>query len=111
MIPNEGGEPFKVPVLRLDECLRDSCVERVDFLKIDVEGFEPDVLKSVDTYLREKRVDAILCEFSQYWLERNESGGAALYKMFESFGFRSSGGPVDTLTKGVETLLLRRVVS
>jgi FkbM family methyltransferase len=39
-----GEEPRKVPVRRLDTLLAQGVIPRADFLKVDVEGFEKDVL-------------------------------------------------------------------
>jgi FkbM family methyltransferase len=42
------GEPREVPVRTLDSLLEKAGIRRVDFLSIDVEGYEPEVLRGTD---------------------------------------------------------------
>src|SRR5215831_21394191 len=73
MVPNSGDRPITVGVRRLDDWLFEHEVDCVHLVKIDVEGFEPNVIKGAAKYISEGRVRAILCEFNGYWLERNGS--------------------------------------
>lgn len=95
MTVNEGGEAVPVPVRRLDECLRESGVDQVDLMKIDVEGFEPNVLKGAGDYLSQGRIRAILCEFNDFWLRKNGSSPDELRKMLTDYGYRMAGNPAD----------------
>ena len=45
-------QPRKVPVRRLDSLLADGAIPKADFLKVDVEGFEKDVLLGARDLLR-----------------------------------------------------------
>jgi len=59
----EVAESFQVNVVRLDDYLEQRKVERVDVLKIDVEGFELPVLRGMSRFLaRTPYHPAILCE-------------------------------------------------
>ena len=70
----------QVPVVRLDDIPR-PCP--VSFLKVDVEGFELEVLRGARQLLAEDR-PAIFGEFSEYWLERRgENLRALLREMHE----------------------------
>lgn len=89
MIPNNGGTPITVPVLKLDDYLREREIECVDLLKIDVEGLEPNVIKGAQQYLKSRRIRAILCEFNEPWLNANGSSSSDLYELLSSFGFKS----------------------
>ena len=51
-----------VPALTLDSFARDHSVERIDLLKIDVEGAEDRVLRGAKTLLKEKRIGAMVVE-------------------------------------------------
>ncbi len=103
MLANAGGRPVTVAVRRLEDCLREASVDRVDLLKIDVEGFEPDVLRGAGDFLAQKKIGAILCEFNPFWLHRNGSSAEKLYDFLLSFGYHSSGGKAD-LSRGEENL-------
>lgn len=92
MVPNAGGSPVPVPVRRLDDYLAEHGVEHVDFMKIDVEGFEPNVLRGAGQYLEQRKIHAILCEFNTHWLTANKSSAQALYQLFIDSGFKSASG-------------------
>jgi FkbM family methyltransferase len=51
-----------VPIVRLDDCLREAKIERVRLLKIDVEGYEGPVILGARSYLRERRIDHLVVE-------------------------------------------------
>lgn len=89
MIPNDGGTPLSVPVYRLDEWLRDQGIERVDMIKMDVEGFEPNVIAGAASYLEQGKVRSIVCEFNRHWLEANGSSAAILYELIVGQGYKS----------------------
>lgn len=64
---HEGaGYPYrdvKVPMRTLDDVLASTGISRIDFLKIDAEGFEPDVLRGLD--LEAIRPSVIVTEASR----------------------------------------------
>jgi FkbM family methyltransferase len=55
-------EEVTVPLLSLDSYCAQRAVQRVDFLKIDTQGFDLEVLKGCEEMLSDKRVGAIFCE-------------------------------------------------
>ena len=54
----------QVPVIQLDDFWKDSINEQIGLLKIDVEGFEADVLDGSSHLLEKNKIDAIIFEFS-----------------------------------------------
>jgi FkbM family methyltransferase len=88
MVPNEGGAPVSVAVLRLDDVLEEQGVGTVDLVKIDVEGHEFRVLSGAERALSNGRIRAVLCEFNPDWLTRSGSSPAALQSLLENHGFR-----------------------
>ena len=54
-------ESIKVPLLRLDDYVKEKEMEKVSFVKIDVEGFEFPVLRGMELILKEYK-PVILCE-------------------------------------------------
>jgi FkbM family methyltransferase len=61
-----GGQvrQTRVPVVTLDDYCRQHTISRIDFLKIDVEGYELHVLRGARRMLEEGRVSAIQFEFT-----------------------------------------------
>lgn len=59
--PTGRGE--RVPMVALDEWVAEQGIRRIDFVKIDVEGFEMDVLRGAEKSLK-RFVPVILCEIS-----------------------------------------------
>lgn len=68
------GSPLRavtVPVVSLDGYTGDRLPGRqIRFIKIDVEGFEPEVLRGMRTLLSTHRVDVVMLEVSVYALSR-----------------------------------------
>ena len=56
-------------------------------IKIDVEGYEPDVLQGMTNILMEGRVQNIFCEFNSWWLERNLTTSQELLDRFLQYGY------------------------
>ncbi len=79
--------PIQVPVIRLDDFgpLRNLTVKLV---KIDVEGYEPNVLRGMSRLIRDRRIENVMCEFNSWWLRRNATTPEQLHDMFLSCGFR-----------------------
>ena len=95
MIANDGGTPINVATQRLDEYLTARGIDHVDLMKIDVEGFEPNVIRGAESYLQSGRIHAILCEFNRLWLEANNSSPDELYEEIARYGFKPEEGRPD----------------
>jgi FkbM family methyltransferase len=76
-----------VPVTTLDRLLGERSIERVDVLKVDVEGHEPRVFAGGEQALRAGVVRDIVCEFNEPWLREAGSSGAALDAFLRGVGF------------------------
>jgi len=107
MVANDGGNPINVATHTLDEFLGDCGIDRIDLMKIDVEGFEPNVLRGAKSYLENGKINAILIEFNRLWLEANNSSPAQLYQDIISYGYELADGRPD-LDANLQTLLFRR---
>lgn len=55
---------FTVPVVTLDQYCKDNGVEKVDLIKIDVEGFEPQVYKGMSKTIKSNKGLTLFLEFS-----------------------------------------------
>jgi len=79
-ISNEGD--LRIPVKRLDEVFPNI---NIDFLKIDVEGYEYNVLKGGESLC--KRCKAVYLECIPEMLEVNSSNEEQLVNLLEEYGF------------------------
>jgi FkbM family methyltransferase len=87
MHPDPNIEPIRVKVWTLDRVLEELGIDRVDLIKIDVEGYEPRVLRGAARALANHRIDAILCEFSDACLKASDTSAEELWQMCNDAGF------------------------
>jgi FkbM family methyltransferase len=87
LVAQAGRSRTDVSIRTLDECLAGLGVEQVDLLKVDVEGWEPQVLAGARRLLERHRIGAVLCEFNSYWLEAAGSNASTLWQMLMDAGF------------------------
>ena len=106
MLGEPGAEGIPVPVRTLDECVETWQVSVIDLLKIDVEGYEPSVLRGAASLLAAGRIRAILCEFNDFWLRRAGSASAKLYGSLIAAGFVDVEGRPRRLDNAVVNRLL-----
>ena len=80
--------PIEIPLIALDqfEPLKD--VPSIKLVKIDVEGYEPDVLDGMEQLIRARKVKNLFCEFNSWWLERNATTSKQLLERFFDFGYQ-----------------------
>lgn len=80
--------PIEVPLIKLDDFAQLEDVPSIRLVKIDVEGYEPDVLSGMEGLIKEKRIENIICEFNSGWLKRNSMTPKQLYERFLDLGFK-----------------------
>lgn len=99
-------EGEQAEVISLDEWARATELPRVDFVKIDVEGYEMEVLRGAEGLIARFR-PAILCEITGIAQERYGADAAGPFRYLEALGYRAhvwrNGrlNPVDAPTPGV----------
>jgi hypothetical protein len=77
-----------VPLVRLDDLLARESVDRIDLMKIDVEGYETKALRGARASLRGGVIRSILCEVNDPWLRAAGSSPAELVGLLREAGFR-----------------------
>jgi FkbM family methyltransferase len=80
--------PHSVPSLVLDRFAPLLEMPRVRLVKIDVEGYEPNVLDSMDGLIRAGRIENIICEFNSWWLRKNSTTPSQLEQRLIDSGYR-----------------------
>lgn len=88
MKSDPGFIPFQIPVITLDTFEPLKTTPQIKLIKIDVEGYEPDVLDGMNNLLRAERVLNIFCEFNSWWLERNSTTSKQLLERFLDYGYK-----------------------
>lgn len=66
-----NGETLLLEVRKFTEYLTENNIEKIDFLKIDAEGFEPDILLDNIEYIK-NNVDYIQFEYASTWFDRDD---------------------------------------
>lgn len=81
--------PETVALTTLDAQLEELNIERVDLLKIDVEGHEPKVIAGARESIAGGKIRAIFCELNGHWLREAGSSPELLWQQLMDLGFRS----------------------
>jgi FkbM family methyltransferase len=68
-LPGFSGKAMErsVPMTTIDAVARDHDLDRIDLLKIDVEGFDARVIRGASGLLEEQRIDALQFEYNRPW--------------------------------------------
>lgn len=77
----------KVTVTTLDQYCAEHDINKIDFLKIDVEGMEPLVIQGSENILKNKRVSTILLEICPANLKISGSSISELYESILKLGY------------------------
>ena len=80
--------PTRVPMMSLDRHAALNDGRAIKLIKIDVEGFEPNVIMGMHGLIRKGLVKNIFCEFNSGWLKRNNAiTPSELLSLITSHGF------------------------
>ena len=91
VLPQGGGRVLTVEVRRLSDYCREAGIDRVDFIKMDVEGVEADVLEGGAEVIGRNRPRAILFE------ENRRGGEPASFLILRRLGYRLFALPKNLL--------------
>jgi len=92
----DGMTELVAPRTTIDEFLRSNPLERVDLMKLDVEGHEWEVLWGARHTLQSGRIKNLLCEFNPQFGDQCKYDLDDLYQMIVATGFQETpyrGGP------------------
>lgn len=84
------GDPDCVPTIRLDDFCEEYAIDRIDLLKIDVQGHEAAVLEGAERLLSAGRVGVILFELNWAHNSRRECPALQSVRLLERHGYRFS---------------------
>lgn len=69
---NENTTEMKVPVITLDKFAKDNMIDYIDFVKIDTEGFEHQVLLGAKELCSKQKIGMIQFEYGGTFLDANK---------------------------------------
>lgn len=87
MVAHENATATEITLVSLDEEVERLGIERIDLVKIDVEGHEAKVLTGAKRLLSKGGIRAILCEFNEHWLCKAGSSPRHLGDILRNAGF------------------------
>lgn len=76
---NQASDTIKIPAVKLDDFCKTKKIDRVDLIKIDVEGAEMKVLRGLEKYLVSGKVKHLIVELN----ERNRFFGESSNQIIE----------------------------
>jgi len=87
--PGSNGRPqsVHVPIVRLDDFVASRGIERIDFVKIDVEGFELQTVRGFESSLRRFSGVVVLTEVEPRHMKRYGYTRDALFAFMSGLGF------------------------
>lgn len=96
------SKPITVQCVTLDQFCAAQEIDRIDLLKIDVEGFELSVLQGAREMLRNGKIGFIYLEYNDLHVSPSASGGSLLElgDFLREFGFRYIANYTDFLSQG-----------
>ena len=81
-------EVLKVSVRKLDNLPYIQKLSRIDLVKIDIEGFEPNALKGMVKTIKTGKIKYLMVEFNSGWLSANGSSCDELMSLIKGLGFK-----------------------
>ncbi|MCB2116652.1 MAG: FkbM family methyltransferase [Rhodobacteraceae bacterium] len=104
------GRSLEIETRTLDDYCAGQKIERIDILKIDVEGHEMSVLRGAERMFREKRIGIVAYELGPHQIERREFF-RDFFRFFEGHGYQNhryrengwSTMPIKAYRPGFET--------
>jgi len=91
---DDGWHKIQVKVVRLGDLLEQRGITRARLMKVDVEGFEGNVLKGAENLLAAGAIEYILIELNDFWLRQNGSSPDQLVEYCQSLGLELAKGRV-----------------
>ena len=84
---DDAAEVLSVEIRTLDDVLEELGITEVDYVKVDTEGNDPNVLAGAQNALRSGRIGAIQFEYNYLWLNNRFSLGQ-IFRMIDGMDYR-----------------------
>ena len=86
--PHKDEVALKVSVQKFDNIPAIQKLSRIDLIKIDIEGFEPNALRGMVKTIKAGKVKYLMVEFNSGWLSANSSSCDELMALIKGLGFK-----------------------
>ena len=83
-------ESTNVKVMTIDSLLKSKKIEKIDMIKMDVEGFEYEVLVSCKESFNQNKIKKIICEIHLDYLKKKGIDKNKIYELLTNNGFSVS---------------------
>jgi FkbM family methyltransferase len=80
-------EQLQIETITLDEFVSTNNIQKIDFLKCDIEGHEFEFIKGADRTLKSGTIDIILIEYCGYILERQGTSVQDYLDIFKGYNY------------------------
>lgn len=87
VLPENCKGKLQVTIRKLDDVVAEIKPERIAFIKIDAEGFEPEILFGSEKTLM-KFKPPVFFEVTPVWYKENGHDAEDIFKMFHNMGYR-----------------------
>lgn len=91
-----GASTEQVETITVASIFVEAGTERVDFVKIDVEGYEPEVVRSMTQLLAERRIGALLVDYHRAILDSRGINPLDTHRLILSHGYTVEEGQPET---------------
>jgi len=112
MVPDNDRAPIKLQIKKFSEFLEENKIEKIDFLKIDTEGADPDILLDSPDFIK-KNVKYIQFEYGSTWIDRRDNINldniTSVYK--DDFDFYILYNPAHPISREVSYSFLVKIDS
>jgi len=95
----------EIEIDTLDNIISKKKIDRVNLLKIDVEGFEYEMLLGCKESFKEKKIQNIICEVHGKYLKNRGIDEQKIYLLLEENGFKIKEINIQTETKHILAML------
>lgn len=82
--PEEYERKIEIPAVSVDEYLQG---KKADFVKMDIQGFEPEALKGMEKTLAANENIKLICEFWPYGLKRSGHSATGMFSWLKQRNF------------------------
>ena len=85
-IGGDGQHSFKTEIITIDQYIAEKKIDRVDFIKIDVEGFEPKVIEGAKSSI-ERFKPTLYIEITESWHHKYGSTSKTIFDFLKGLGY------------------------